>query len=87
MLLNNRWFLNVRTRTVNFRINIEQTFSEAEEPELWEDEVVRPPPTTPDGADTRLRTDKVGILHYTHEPQLTAIDGVDPSTRLILLRW
>ena len=84
MLLNNRWFLNVRT--VNFRINIEQTCSEAEEPELWEDEVVRPPHTTPDGADTRLRTDKVGILHNSHEAQLKAIDGVDPSTRLILLR-
>ena len=65
MLLNNRWFLNVRT--VNFCINNEQTFSEAEESELWEDEVVRPPPTTPDGADTRLRTDKVGIFHFSHE--------------------
>ena len=63
MLLNNRWFLNVRT--VNFRINNEQTFSEAEESELWEDEVVRPPLTTPDGADTRLRTDKVGIFHFS----------------------
>ena len=63
MLLNNRWFLNVRT--VNFRINNEQTFSEAEEPELWEDEVVRPPPTTPDGADAGLRTDKVGIFHFS----------------------